>query len=39
VSILFANARQAIRNEIVKDLSSIKNVTTAMATISQMMEA
>ena len=39
VPILFANARQSIRTEIVKDLSAIKTVTTAMATITQMMES
>ena len=39
VPILFANTRQSIRTEIVKDLSAIKTVTTAMATITQMMEA
>ena len=38
VPILVANARQSIRTEIVKDLSAIKNVTTAMATITQMMQ-
>lgn len=31
-------ARQMIRSEIVADLSKIKSVTTAMATISGMME-
>ena len=39
VPILFANTRQSIRTEIVKDLSAIKTVTTAMATITQMMES